>query len=369
MESYKSIIFRCMRKSFLLLLFTFSFFFVKSQKDTSKTKFKAFPLPIVYFTPETDWGFGVVSLFSFRFKNESKQSRVSQFQFGTAYTLRNQLLFYLPFQLYLKNEHYYAFGELGYYKYSYRFFGVGNDLPDSNEELYSVDFPRVRFNLMKLARPNWYLGARYWFDAYNIAELEENGILASNTLVGSEGGIISSLGIISLLDSRNDYNYPTCGTYFEFIALPNLKAFGSDFEFTRISADYVKYLSKNKNTVALNFYGVTTIGKPPFNEMALIGGTRRLRGYFEGRFRDRNMLIAQAEYRRVLKWNFGFVAFTGFGVVATDVSEFESRNIKPSGGFGLRYQLTKDEKINLRLDYGIGEQGSSGFYLTIGEAF
>ena len=103
--------------------------------------------------------------------------------------------------------------------------------------------------------------------------------------------------------------------------------------------------------------------------MALIGGTRRMRGYFEGRFRDRNMLMAQAEYRRELGWNFGIAVFTGFGVVASELHEFEFPTIKPSAGLGLRYQLSKDEKINLRLDYGIGEGGSSGVYLTIGEAF
>lgn len=358
-----------MRKLLALFLFVFSVCTSNAQKDTTANKIKAFPLPIAYFTPETDWGFGVVSLFSFRFKGEKKQSRISQFQFGAAYTLRDQLLLYLPFQLYLKDENYYAFGELGYYKYSYRFFGIGTELPLSNEEVYNVDFPRVRINVMKLTRPNWYVGVRYWFDGYDITELKENGILSSNTITGSEGGTVSSLGFISLVDSRDDYNYPTQGTYFEFVALPNLNAFGSDFEFTRFSADYVKYLSKEKNVLAINLFGTATLGKPPFNEMALIGGARRMRGYFEGRFRDRNMLMVQAEYRRELRWKLGLVAFTGLGIVSNNITSFESKNSKASGGLGLRYQLSSDERINLRLDYGIGEGGNSGFYLTIVEAF
>ena len=134
------------------------------EKDSTEKNFKAYPLPVIYFTPETDWGFGAVSLFSFRLKEESKESRNSQFQFGGAYTQRDQLLYYLPFQLYYKSENYYAFGELGYYKYSYRFFGIGNDLPAANEELYNVNFPRVRLNVMKLVKASWYLGVRYWLD-------------------------------------------------------------------------------------------------------------------------------------------------------------------------------------------------------------
>lgn len=355
-----------------LLLFLFisiSPIFGQDAVDTSKTKFRVFPLPVAYFSPETDWGFGIVSLFSFRFKGESKESRISQFQFGAAYTQRKQVLVYLPFQLYAKNEKYFSFGELGFYKYSYRFFGIGNNLPDSNEELYNVTFPRIRLNIMKLARPNWYVGVRYWYDGYDITDTKNNGLLANKNIEGSSGGTISSLGFISLIDSRDDYNYPSSGTYFEFVALPNLNAFGSDFEFTRFSADYVKYIGKGKNILATNLYGVATLGEAPFNELALIGGTRRMRGYFEGRYRDRNMLMAQAEYRRELFWNIGLTAFAGYAVVSRDIENFEAKNIRPSGGLGLRYRLSKDEKINLRLDYGIGEKGSSGFYLTIGEAF
>ncbi len=42
--------------------------------------------------------------------------------------------------------------------------------------------------------------------------------------------------------------------------------------------------------------------------------------------------------------------------------------LKYSYGGGLRVMLSKSEKLNLRLDYGIGEQ-SSGFYFQLGEAF
>ena len=151
--------------------------------------------------------------------------------------------------------------------------------------------------------------------------------------------------------------------------LPNLKAFGSDFEFTRFSADYVTFLSKGKSILALNLFAVAIAGMAPFNELAFIGGRSKMRGYFEGRHRNRNLMMAQAEYRRFLFWKLGIVAFAGYGVVSRDLDNFQSQNIKPSGGLGLRYRLSEDEKINIRLDIGYGEKGSSGFYLTIGEAF
>jgi len=360
-----------MKKIFLFLLaISFCIVGYSQEKDSvSSNELTFFPLPVVYYTPETRFAFGAVGLFSFRFNQELSSSRNSQFQIGTAFTQENQLLFYAPFQLYYNNEKFYSFGELGYYKYSYKFFGVGNEVPDEYEEVYNVNFSRIRLNFMQLVKPQLYLGVRYWFDDYDVVKREEQSILGNNSVVGASGGIVSSLGLISLYDSRDNYNYPSKGTYLEFLVLPNSKMLGSDFEFTRVSVDYVKYLSKGKNILALNAFGVSILGEAPFNELAFIGGRSKMRGYYEGRFRDRNLMMAQAEYRRNIFWRFGIVAFAGYGVVAREVNEFQLGNIKPSGGLGIRYRLDEEEKINIRIDFGYGEGDNSGVYVTIGEAF
>lgn len=44
-----------------------------------------------------------------------------------------------------------------------------------------------------------------------------------------------------------------------------------------------------------------------------------MRGYFQGRLRDRNTLMLQAEYRRKLIWNVGVTAFAGFGSVSRNI--------------------------------------------------
>ncbi len=353
----------------LLLLFTFSKNYAQDNDSSEVDKLSIFPLPVIYYTPETEFGFGAVSLFTFRFKGEEKESRNSQFQLGGAYTQRDQLLFYLPFQLYYKNEKYYSFGEVGYYKYSYRFFGVGDQLSDENEELYNVNFPRFRLNLMQRVKPAWYLGVRYWYDGYDITKVKAGGLLDNGNITGSSGGTISSLGLISLFDSRDNYNYPKKGTYMEVLALPNYKYLGSDFEFTRFSVDYVKYMSNGENIFVVNLFGVSLLGDAPFNELGFIGGRSKMRGYFEGRFRDRNLLMSQFEYRRFLFWKIGMVAFAGVGMVARDFEEYRVQELKSSGGLGVRFRLDEEEKINIRLDYGFGANGSSGIYLTIGEAF
>jgi len=108
------------------------------------------------------------------------------------------------------------------------------------------------------------------------------------------------------------------------------------------------------------------MGNAPFFNMAQLGGTRRLRGYFEGKFRDKHLLLAQAELRQEGFGRFGGVAFAGMGTVFGSAGE--SLEWRPNGGIGLRYQLDKKQKLNIRADYGFGVK-SQGFYLTFGEAF
>jgi outer membrane protein assembly factor BamA len=360
-----------MRKlSLLFIFFTCKGIVAQESRDTIQgSGLKVFPLPVVYYTPETEFGFGAVSLFSFRFRREDANSRNSQFQLGGAYTQRDQLLFYLPYKLYWKNEKYYSYGELGYYKYSYRFFGVGNDLPASNEELYNVDFPKLRVNLMQLLRRSLYLGISYWYADYDIVKVKEGGLLDRQNIVGQNGGTTSALGLIALYDSRDNYNYPSKGTYLEVSTRSNKQFIGSEYDYTLLSIDYVTFLSKNKNILAINLHTIAMSGEPPFNELAFLGGREKMRGYFEGRYRDRNLVLIQSEYRRFLFWRLGMVAFAGYGVVARNISDYQVGNLRLSGGLGLRYRLDEKEKINIRLDAGFGEQGNSGIYLTIGEAF
>jgi hypothetical protein len=54
--------------------------------------------------------------------------------------------------------------------------------------------------------------------------------------------------------------------------------------------------------------------------------------------------------------------------VAETFSKFNTGNILPGGGLGVRFTLAKESRINLRIDYGWGKDGSA-FYVGIAEAF
>ena len=94
-----------------------------------------------------------------------------------------------------------------------------------------------------------------------------------------------------------------------------------------------------------------------------------MRGYYEGRYKDDQQVVFQSEYRFPLYKRLRGVVFGGTGTVSKDFLDFGLSDLKYSYGAGLRFALSKKEKLNLRIDYGIGQGKSSGFYIQLGEAF
>ncbi|MDQ3049442.1 MAG: BamA/TamA family outer membrane protein [Bacteroidota bacterium] len=338
--------------------------------DSSKVKRNSvFGFPVIFYSPETRWGYGAAGIWAFHFKQDSIGSRPSRIQLGFAYTQNKQVLLYLPFQLYFKNSFYSVYGELGYYRYFYNFYGIGNNQPPEFKETYGVTFPRIRINALRKIKPNLYAGLRYWYENFSINSLDSMGQLAKENITGNKGGITSGAGVVINYDNRNNSFSPSKGSYIESAVQYFGPGLGSEYEYIRIMTDASIYFHTWKNQVlALNFFGETLVGDPPFNQLALLGGTKRMRGYYEGRYRDKNLLLFQTEYRIPLFWRIGMVLFGGLGEVNNKISNYTFNDIHYNYGTGLRFMLDKNEKINIRLDAGFGKE-TSGYYLTIGEAF
>ncbi len=326
-------------------------------------------LPLVFYAPETNLGFGAAGLAAFRLPGEIDSSLVSQVQFGVAYTLLNQLLVYFPYRINWGKGQYTSFGEVGYYRYVYRYFGIGNSGNESTDEWYDAQFPRIRFNLLKKIAPDLFLGGSYWFDQFAINNTEPGGALEMGNPPGAAGGVTSGLGPTLIYDSRDLFFYPSKGAYLETKMQHYPSWLGSDFVYQKFSIDYSRYFTLNSSIIlAVNTYHELNFGDVPFHQMAMLGGPRRLRGYFEGIYRDKHMSILQAEFRGNIYKRLGWAAFGGTGIVAAAASDYKFQNLRPAGGAGLRFAVDTEENINIRMDFGVGQRGT-GFYLTVAEAF
>lgn len=334
-----------------------------------KKRYKIIAIPLFFYVPETKFGGGAAGVFTFHPKKASLTSRPSSIQFGVAITQLKQTLIYLPFNLWLNNEAINAFGEIGYYKYNYFFWGVGNQQDFSLMERYDVKYPRIKLSVLKRVIPNLYTGIRYNFDNFKITQIDTSGLLSKGNILGSKGGIVSSLGIVTKFDSRDNQFSPTKGHLAEIAYQFDDKSIGSSFNNTRLSFDAASYLTfKTRHTVAFNVMGIFGNGSIPFNQLAFLGGPKKMRGFYEGRYRDKKLLLFQTEYRVNIYKRFGAVAFISAGDVARAVKQFNLAEFKVAYGAGLRMMLDKQQKINIRLDIGWADP-KPNFYLTITEAF
>jgi len=350
-------------------------------KANAPRAFSLFPIPVVYYTPETRFAYGIALSATFRFRrdyrlvkddtaravnNSTSQPRPSNIQLIGAYTQNKQLLLFVPFQVFYDRNQYYFYGEAGYYKYSYNFFGAGErEVPAEN---YSVNFPRIRLNAFRRVRPNVYAGLRYEYEKYDVTKVDPDGLLTTDVVPGGLGSLISGAGVGLLYDTRDNVFYPSKGVFADFSYLGHGSGTGSAFSYNRYVADVSSYHSLNKRVVlAVNYVVSLTGGTAPFNAMSALGSGKKLRGYYEARFRDENAALLQTELRVNVWKRLSAVVFGGIGVLGNSQQLLRFDAPKAAGGAGLRVRIN-DDRLNIRADYGIGN-GSTGLYLTIGEAF
>ncbi|WP_229599439.1 BamA/TamA family outer membrane protein [Runella rosea] len=325
------------------------------------------PFPAVYYSPETRWAYGAALTATFRFKNDSLQARPSQMSLGIVFTQEKQSLYYLPFQLFLKNAQYYFNGELGFYKYNYYYFGIGNQpVP---KELFGVDFPRVRLNFFKKIYPHLYAGVRYQYEDYRITQTVPNGEFASERVPGTPRSITSGAGLGLFYDTRDIVFFPSKGITADIAYFNNAPFWGANVFFNRLSADFSGYQTLFKKVVlAGNLFSSFTWGNAPFNMLSELGGGKRMRGYYQGRLRDDNVLLAQGEVRFGIFKRVGGVVFGSTAVLGNQKDIVRWHDPKFAYGTGIRFTANRRDHLNIRFDYAIGQDGGN-FYFTIGEAF
>ena len=362
-----------MNKTYILCLCLLLSQVAFSQKDSlpkNVNRFKVITLPVVFYTPDTKIGGGVGGLMTFNFKKDSIGARRSSVTVGLVYTQLKQILVYFPFQLFPKNQKYWFGGEVGYYKYTYNFFGTGNDYSPDYIEKFSATYPRIRFSATKQIKPHLFAGFRFGYEDFTFTKVDSGGILDKMLVTGSTGGRHACLGLQVNYDSRDALFSPTKGWIVESYIYNAGTYLGADFNFQRFFIDASHYEKiGNKGVLAFNGALILSAGNVPFHQMPLIGGTRRLRGYLEGKYSDKNLVVLQSEYRFPIFKRFGAVVFGGLGEVAsTPWGDWSFKNVRYNYGAGLRFLLDPVQGINIRADYGFGYK-SKGFYLTIGEAF
>ncbi len=105
----------------------------------------------------------------------------------------------------------------------------------------------------------------------------------------------------------------------------------------------------------------------PWTMMAQVAeNSCRMRGYYEGRYHDRNIMEFQIELRQRIYKRFGVAFFGGAANVFPYIDDIEWKHTLPNFGGGIRYELKN--RTNLRLDLGF-TKNKPGVVFNINEAF
>lgn len=328
--------------------------------------------PYAYYTPETELAFGVGGIVTF-YTSEERILRPSKSVVSAYYTTKKQYKFSLSPQIYFGENTLFISSDLNYGYYVDKFWGIGQDSPETGDEGYTSRAfafnANVQVTPLKHLFGNTRTGIVYDLRNTSIADKEQNPYLLADSLTGSDGGLLSGMGFNLIWDSRDDIFWPSKGVFSQGKVVFYGPALGSDFDFGKVEVDLRTYRALSLDKVlALQIYLNAVDGSPPFYTFPALGGQRIMRGYYEGRYRDKKYLASQAEYRSHLWKKFGYVLFAGFGNVADRWGDMQIGDFKSSLGGGLRYRFSKTEKVNLRADIGFG-RGTNGVYFGLEEAF
>lgn len=321
-------------------------------------------VPLVMYMPETHFGAG--GLFVHFFRPSKQESRPSSLALVALVTTRAQAIFELHPELYSGPFH--AFGKFEYQRFPDSFWGIGNEAENQAEERYKRNRFRfrggARYELVKSLYAGPYNDSMYYSATY-----PSGGLFETQDFVGEAGGVTVGLGLSVVYDTRDNMFATQRGSSLGLTGLVFNEFYGSEYDFSKLILDIRHFIPLGlEHVLAFHLYGESQAGDVPYYHLAMLGGDELLRGYFLGRYRDKNLLALEAAYRFPLYWRFSGVLFAGAGEVARKPDELVNVPVRWAVGTGLRYSLNQEERLNLRLDVGVGP-GTVGAYFTAREAF
>lgn len=330
--------------------------------------------PTLAYTPETSWEVGFSSLYVF-YHNKDTTNRLSELSGFTFVTFENQYGVWLDHAIYTQENKWYMFGRTRFQSFPLLYYGIG---PNTTPEYVArVDAQQVFLKqraLRQVAKNLFFGGELDYQSIHKVAFVPADVDVGVELPRGASGSSNLGLGLGLVYDNRHNVLNVRHGFFSELAVLNYRSWWGSSFDFNTIISDTRMYRPVGRNNVlAAQVLGIFTQHEVPFNQKALLGGESMMRGYYTGRYRDKNLLAAQVEMRFLplplgFTDRFGAVVFGSLGSVFDRPKSFDIQGIVWSAGFGGRFLLFPKKDIYTRFDVAFTTEGT-GYYLYIGEAF
>ena len=270
-------------------------------------------------------------------------------------------------------------GELELKNYPSYFFGIGNSNTVAQKSAFTMASQKLSYEWGQVRedRVRWsFLG-----EADLTSALSTDGSAVFSAI--DTGAVnVYTVGFKMALDQLDRPQNPLAG---EFLGGELRYAVAHDTVYLQGNVDYRQYLqirhtgwTPTENgletiNLALRGYTGAQAGAVPFYHLFSLGGVNLLRGYAEGRFRDRSVLGLGLELRQDLAlpadwhmpWPVQAAYFIEGGKVFDSWFGFTFDEFHASQGLGLRILLRPDAVV--RVDYAFGED-EQGLYFAFGQA-
>ncbi len=359
--------------------------FSKKSKATQKKKVQLALeftyLPAAGYSLQTGFAAVVSANLAFRSAPNAKYSTINT---SFTYSQYNQTILPILANIWSKNGKWNYSVDWRYMQYPSQTWGLaGHDDPNDG---YTINFTYLKVHQMVLRSisKNLFLGTGFFYDKFwNIRELDGSGNVLSPSAItnlrkqglSGKDEIASGIPIRLLYDSRLNQINPSQGWYVNVTWRDNLQSIGSKRNWQSLVIDVRRYLkvSPAGNTLAFWGYSWRSGATTPYLLLPSTGWDDSYntgRGYIQGRFRSNIMNYLETEFRFKITRNglLGGVAFANIQSYKTKITT-GSQALAPGIGTGLRIKLNKQSGANLCIDYGIGQNGSQGFFVNLGEVF
>lgn len=345
-------------------------------KDTSR-KSSLLVLPVFSSAPETGLEIGGAALFSFYSDTTDRRTNVSTIFGYTTITTKGQTKLSLNLNYWTPHNKRHYIANSSFYNYPFNFYGVGNNTKLANQQLVSEKRYKESFECDFILGRKIYIGYVVGgFKYFYKYDPDKEDVLNADPLVQDRrGGMAAYVGPSITFDSRNSNTYATKGAIINaYYNLMHGAFINNGYKGGFFDIEYAQFFSLTRSLVLGTDVQEQSLtgAASPFYLLPQMGSDEMMRGYYQGRYRDRNYIAGQTELRWRINKRFGLAAFAGTGEVFH--SGLRLQQLKPDYGGGIRYFFDVQKGLAVRLDYGIGQKPAgepreTGFYIALGQSF
>lgn len=331
--------------------------------DEPDSRFVILPVPVTDDTLGTGLGLNALYLHD---RADGADNPSMSFAYAQ-YTDSDSSMIILGHEHIFANEDWRAEFYAGLFELNMRHYGFGS-APLPSPVKYASHSQFLYGGLRKKIFENFYVGGHAFWSGGSSAlgedATDEDQFLFEQVMGGSN----SALGLLVTYDTRDNIMNPSSGFNLDLSTFHFGKNRLTGNHYHHLEVAFSHYIPvQNKNTIAYKVASINALGDTPLYELPM----PELRGFDGNKYKAKNIVQGEVEYRYSFNETWGAVAFAGASISANQFSKLADSDslFAPMGGLGLRYLVNKEEGLNVSADLATSKDNAISLYLRFGESF